>query len=312
MIEAAMTVLFSTFNGATVLKRVLDGYVRQQLGHASWKVVIVDNGSTDDTKQVLERYGSALPLIVLSQPNPGKNRALNTAVEQIRTDLLILTDDDAVPHPGFLQAWQPVLGAHPAYAVFGGRINPTFEEAPPSWLKASTLPFDVLFAARDLPTGEIAPQEIFGPNMALKGSMINAGVRFNEAIGPNGADKNYPMGSETELCERLARGGERCFFFAPPQVDHIVRPAQMTLPYIVGRARRSGRGEARRRLLAGDLTPEFASSGLRRLRREMGQIVRSAAGRLPPSRLSLRLLWDRSWSQGFYEELAREAAAQRV
>lgn len=308
MFQADIIILMSSFNGAAVLDRVLQGYESQSFAARSWRLVVVDNGSTDNTPDLLSRYVAKLPLSIILQPEPGKNRALNTALNQIAADLLVLTDDDAIPHAGFLEAWGEVVGARRDYSIFGGRITPSFEESPPPWLESSSLPFDVLFAARDLPSGPIPGREIFGPNMALRGSLVASGVRFNDAIGPNGADKNYPMGSETELCERLERGGEKCFFHAPPHVDHLVRRGQTSLSYIEGRARRSGRGEARRRLLAGSLSPTYASSGVRRWRREAGRLLREAGSRMPPSRLSLKLLWDRCWSQGFYEELALEAA----
>lgn len=56
MIQSDILVILATFNGGGRLARVLDGYIRQNETSASWKIVIVDNGSTDSTLEMLANY----------------------------------------------------------------------------------------------------------------------------------------------------------------------------------------------------------------------------------------------------------------
>ena len=82
--------------------------------------------------------------------------------------------------------------------------------------------------------------------MAVRSSVFENGFRFNENIGPNGSDPDYPMGSETEFCCRVAQSGVKAWFAKEPRVQHIVRSNQLTSSYWAKRAYRHGRGVARR------------------------------------------------------------------
>ena len=57
----------------------------------------------------------------------------------------------------------------------------------------------MMFAHRDLPEGPIGADEIYGPNMAVRTSILDQGFRFDEKIGPNAEDPDYPTGGETDF-----------------------------------------------------------------------------------------------------------------
>lgn len=58
----------------------------------------------------------------------------------------------------------------------------------------------MMFAKRDLPEGPVEAGAIYGVNMAVRRCVFEAGFRFDEIVGPNALDPNYPMGGETEFC----------------------------------------------------------------------------------------------------------------
>jgi hypothetical protein len=101
-----------------------------------------------------------------------------------------------------------------------------------------------MFAERTLPEGPTDPDEIFGPNMAVRTSVLEQGFRFDEFLGANGLDPNYPMGEETAFCREIARSGIGCWFARAPVVQHIVRPHQLTEAAWARRAYQCGRGRA--------------------------------------------------------------------
>src|ERR1700733_8012236 len=96
-----LTVLFATRNGEHVLPRTLGGYRRLSAPAVGWKIVVVDNGSTDATPAIIQSFARDLPLQTLRQPVAGKSRALNTGLAAVEGRLLVLTDDDAIPSPSF-------------------------------------------------------------------------------------------------------------------------------------------------------------------------------------------------------------------
>ena len=237
--------LFATHNGEQVLPRMLDGYVRQGNPGFEWKLVVVDNGSTDATTEILDSYRGKLRLHLINEPTPGKNRALNRGLDWIEGDVIIVTDDDAIPEPGFLTMWREAFHGHSEFDVFGGSIVPLFELSPPDWMLETQFRFEELYSSRiNVPEGPISPGDIFGPNMAVRRTVFARGLKFSELIGPNAADRNYAMGSETEFCARAYRQGFKTWFAPEPTVRHIVRPHQILPDYCAGRAYRFGRGSA--------------------------------------------------------------------
>ena len=239
-----MTVAFATRNGAHVLRRTLDGY--QALGDQNfgWKLIVVDNGSTDATREILASYEDKLPLAVLEQHAPGKNKALNTALGALEGDFVIFTDDDAIPQRGFLGYWRETLEEKGDYDIFGGTILPLFEATVPEWMLKSEAKFSELFAVRKLETGPVAAADIFGPNMAVRRRVLDRGLRFRDSFGPNSQDKYYPMGSETEFCVRASKAGYKTWFSSRPTVLHIIREHQLKPEFWAARAYRLGRGTA--------------------------------------------------------------------
>ena len=127
MSNILLTVLVATRNGEDVLPRTLEAYRRlESLIHA-WKLVIVDNGSTDSTPAIIAAFKNYLPIEMLQEPVAGKNRALNRGLAAVEGRSVIITDDDAIPAPSFLIAWSRCLEKRQGYDLFGGTIEPLFD-----------------------------------------------------------------------------------------------------------------------------------------------------------------------------------------
>jgi glycosyltransferase involved in cell wall biosynthesis len=223
MVDVALTVLFATRNGESVLPRTLEAYCRVKQPPCVWKMVVVENGSEDSTAAMLESYKARLPLEIIRYP---------------------IADDDAIPDPMFLTAWSKYLDKCQDYELFGGSIDPLFEVQPPKWILGNRAQFDMLFAARVLSEGPIAPDQIFGPNMAVRSSVFERGFRFNEELGPNKSDPNYPIGGETDFFHRVAQTGSKAWFAEEPRVQHIVHGSQLKRSYWAKRSYQHGRGTA--------------------------------------------------------------------
>ena len=300
---AQLTVMLSTRNGMDVLPRVLDGYTKQVDVDFDWRIVVVDNNSTDGSPGIIRQFEPLLPLTALRETRPGKNKALNTGLGSMAGDAVIFTDDDAIPAPDFLVSWKRTLDQHPEYDLFGGRIEPLFEKPLPEWMMRSRFNWHILFAVRDLEEGPMSEAEIYGPNMAVRSRVFESGLTFNENIGPNGS-KNYPMGSETEFCRRAGAAGYKAWFARAPQVQHIVRPHQLTVEFWLQRSYRFGRGVAFQR-------PESAPSPVvpgpslnhplvSHTRRGIHRVYLELASRfIPHPYRRFRAQWQRQWNKGF-------------
>jgi len=239
-----LTVLFATYNGSKTLKTVLDAYCRLEAPQGNWKLVIADNGSTDSTPSIIANFKDALPLTSIVESKRGKNAALNSGLRLVEGDLLVLTDDDVLPHPDWLVQYRKASISHPEYAIFGGPILPEWERPPEAWL-TSWVPMGPVFAVLDhiADSGPVENYLVYGPNMAIRTEIFQEGFRFDESIGPKG--KNYAQGSETQLLRRLGDAGYRAWHCRDAVVRHMIRSSQMDKEWVLSRAVRYGRGQHR-------------------------------------------------------------------
>jgi L-malate glycosyltransferase len=238
-----LTVLIATYNGAATLPYVLKEYSNLESPAGGWKLVIVDNGSTDHTREIIASFRRRLPLTYLYEPKQGKNIALNTALHTVSGDLVVFTDDDTLPQPNWLKLLRSAADSNPSFAIFGGPIIPKWESPPEEWISA-WVPWGPTFAVLSpLDEGPIHPRLVFGPNMAVRTSIFQHGYRFDESIGPNGS--KYAMGSESEFLRRLAQEGFRAWHCRNAVVQHIIRSFQMREEWVFARAVRYGRGQYR-------------------------------------------------------------------
>lgn len=239
-----LTVLMATYNGASTLPMVLASFLDLEQPPGGWTLVIVDNGSSDATISLVASFVNRLPLVQLGEARPGKNAALNTGLPHAAGDLIVFTDDDAIPRRDWLVRMRAVADRQPEFSVFGGAIVPRWETQPPQWVLQS-VPLDSTFTLTDptLPEGPVSPSRVFGPNMAVRATVLGLGYRFDERIGPRRG--SYPMGSETELLHRIERAGFRCWFHRDAVVEHFIRSWQFDRRWVLRRAFRAGRGQHR-------------------------------------------------------------------
>lgn len=295
-----LTTVFATRNRAAALPRVLDAFARLQAPPGGWKLIIVDNGSTDATAAVVRGYADRLPLTLLHCAAPGKNRALNTALPALEGDLIVFTDDDVLPAPDWLAQLRAAADAEPGATLFGGTVLPDWPAPVPAWLSDEVVEFSVLYARNQRPAGPCRPIEIYGPNMAVRRSVFDAGTRFADHVGPDATNPLYAMGSETELLRRLEAQGHQAFFVAAARVGHIIRPEQMQESWILERAFRYGVGEGRNHagaLSAGRPLVAGLPAGL--LARIVAyRIAAQCMGLLPPSARRLRIRYRDRWLAG--------------
>ena len=240
-----LTLLFSSYNGAQTLPRMLDRLAQIKLP-GPWRIVAVDNRSTDDTFATLARAGATLPITILQCPDPGKNRALNFALDQIcdsldDNDLVVVSDDDILPDDDWLIELSKAAIGRQSVNVFGGTIRSAWPAHVPEWIHHLEGEHPVLFATTDAKEGFCNSRQIYGPNMAVRACLFKRGVRFNPHIGPDGT-KDFGMGSESDLLRRLERDGEAMYFCERAVVGHQIKPSLLQWAPVLSRARRFGLG----------------------------------------------------------------------
>jgi hypothetical protein len=238
-----LTILLATRNRAQLLRNFLEAYCHLQPPSSGWKLVIVDNGSTDHTAQVIAEFTNRLSMQSTFEPKVGKNVALNTGLQLVEGDLTVFADDDAFPHADWLVQLRKAADTHPAYSMFGGVIVPRWEVPPPPWIQ--WIDPGPVYTVTDpsLKEGPIPPFLVFGPNMAIRSGVFQSGIHFDPSMGPKGS--SYPMGGETEILMRLGRQGQQAWHVQGAVVEHFIREEQLTQEWVRQRAINFGRGQYR-------------------------------------------------------------------
>ena len=111
-----ISVVVCTYNRAQLLSACL-GSICANLA-PDCQLLVIDNGSTDNTRQVVEGFRRSA---YLREIRPGQSSARNAGVAASTGDLIVFTDDDVVVDPGWLEALtEPFEDPH--VATTGGRI----------------------------------------------------------------------------------------------------------------------------------------------------------------------------------------------
>lgn len=251
-----ITVLCATRDRAHVLGKVLDNYTRLQPPEGGWEIVVVDNGSRDGTRGVIESYAGRLPIRYVFEPEPGKSCALNTGLAHVRGDLVVFTDDDILAEPGWLTAYREAADQNPDFDLFGGNEHLKWPRQPPSWAVCDDFMRGGCFcdAVPGVPSGPFDGYPI-GGNFAVRASVFEAGHRFDASLGPS---DDLPMGDETEFLIRMRKSGHKLWWVATAVVHHIVREDQVSKNWMLKRVIRYGRGHYRQEVLAKGYPPLVA------------------------------------------------------
>ena len=95
-----VSIIIPIYNGALLIKRCLDAVYKQE-GDFQLEVIVIDDGSTDNTLDILSSYAKAL--IVLKQSNQGPAAARNKGIEKATGKYLAFLDADDFWEPTFLE-----------------------------------------------------------------------------------------------------------------------------------------------------------------------------------------------------------------
>jgi glycosyltransferase involved in cell wall biosynthesis len=113
MNDPLVSIIVPTRNRARLLTRLLESFA--SLRYPAWEGIVVDDGSTDDTSRVVERFrASGLPLTYLYQPWSKMGAARNLGLERACGSIVAFTDDDCLVAPCWLDAIARAFEEHPA------------------------------------------------------------------------------------------------------------------------------------------------------------------------------------------------------
>jgi teichuronic acid biosynthesis glycosyltransferase TuaG len=128
----AVSVICTARNAAPTVAATLESILAQDM--ADWEMIVVDDGSTDDTVAVVSRYVRADPRIrLVTTGGIGRGRALNLAMAEAQADLIANIDADDESHPYRLRCQLEAVNRHPELAVICTEIITVHRAGRPIW-----------------------------------------------------------------------------------------------------------------------------------------------------------------------------------
>ena len=134
-VEPLISVIVPVYNGEAFLDQCLESIVVQD--YARLEIIIVDDGSTDGTAAISDRWAERDSRVrVIHQPNGGHSAARNAGLEAMSGELMMMVDSDDVLHPDFVTVLLDLMRRHDADIAVGGYV--AFEGAAPDFGRLSS------------------------------------------------------------------------------------------------------------------------------------------------------------------------------
>jgi glucosyl-dolichyl phosphate glucuronosyltransferase len=221
-----ITVILCTCNRCQSLAKALESIAASELpASVDWDVLVVDNNSSDQTRQVVEDFCQRYPgrFRYLFEPEQGKSSALNAGIRTAHGDILAFTDDDVTVEATWLQNLTVSL-RNEEWAGAAGRVLPDQSFSPPLWLACEGRYSLGPLALFDLgPDAQELTEPPFGNNMAFKRALFEKYGGFQTDLGPRFSNQDpRKVGEDSEFSVRLLAAGERLWYEPSAIVYHAV------------------------------------------------------------------------------------------
>lgn len=220
-----VSIIICSYNRAESLKRTLVSLENMVVPDSlSWEIILIDNNSTDNTRDVVEEFKiqTGLNVLYVYERRQGKPYALNNGLSLVKGEIIAFTDDDVVVDKYWLANIVKSFKITNATCI-GGKVMPIWEIPPPKWL---TKELHGCLALLDLGEKYVRVYEpaIWGVNTAVRSEAIQkCKYQFNE--------KYLKRGEDTDLIEKLLEKEEKVYYCPDVLIYHCIPEIRMRKTY---------------------------------------------------------------------------------
>jgi teichuronic acid biosynthesis glycosyltransferase TuaG len=209
----AVSVICTARNAAPTIEATIRSIVAQEL--QNWEMLVVDDGSTDDTASIVNRLAESNPRIrLIATSGVGRGRALNLALAEARADLVANIDADDESHPYRLRCQLEAMKQNPQFAIMATEWFRVYDAASPVWPEIDA---GASFAVEDI-TRSLAVSNPICHSSAM--------MRKVAIIGLGGYDEARRFVFDYDLWARSAAAGLRLGRIQLPLVAKRIHPGQ--------------------------------------------------------------------------------------
>lgn len=254
--EIRITVAIPTYNRAGLLRQMLAGVTRQDVPADRYEVLVIDNNSRDDTRDVVRSFAAARPAPRhVLETRQGLDHARNRAIAEAHGDIIVFADDDILVESGWLRELTAPLLADAARRIgaVGGEVVPVFPDGLPGWLEGAHTPLAFRTGA-----GPLTPSQTpMGANLAIPRWALEKHGSFSAELDRTG--KTLFSGGDGEMIRRLRAAGLEIWFAPAAAVRHQMPAARLSFRHASRHAFDSARSRVVDRVAQGRAAGYLAS-----------------------------------------------------
>ena len=229
-----ISVIICTHNRSDSLGKTLSSFPKTRFEDLSWELLVIDNDSTDDTRQVAENFiaSSKLPARYIFEGKRGISDARNRGFHGSQGQIIVFIDDDVILSPNYLLDVKKAFDEFDPICV-GGKVLLDEALVRPHWwderCDGAVGKFDrggeVIVAGRTdrMLTG-------IGANMSFRRSAFEKYGLFRTDMGRKGAE--LTTGEDAEMFQRLRERGEKVIYYPGAMLYHWPGQQRFTKPYL--------------------------------------------------------------------------------
>jgi glucosyl-dolichyl phosphate glucuronosyltransferase len=224
-----LSVIICTHQRARDLSRALESLVAQTGVHDGVEILVVDNRSTDDTRQVAERFQTTLPIRYVYEQQLGLCHARNRGWREAAAPIVAYLDDDAVACGGWIEAIVRAFDEHgPNVGCVGGRVIPEWEAPQPQWLshQVSLALTIVDWSPTPHLITDLRVEWLVGANVAFRVEALAAAGGFDPRLDRAGS--RLLSSGDVFMVKQVMRRGYSCLYHPAMSVRHRVPAERLT------------------------------------------------------------------------------------
>lgn len=237
-----LSVIIPTRNRGKYLSALLDSLFLQKSVPFDWEIVVVDNASTDNTADVVQKKSKHSPVTLryVSEPKTGLHHGRHRGAREALGEIIAYLDDDTVLAPEWI-AGVGLIQSGKADAVVS-RILPNWEAEPPRWLTNLIMNGRLShLTLQDLgnETQQINPMYVWGASFFIRNSLISQLGGFH----PDGVPPDlirYRGDGELGFFRKFKQHGYTAWYDPHSVAHHLVTRERMTIDYLCQRSYSEG------------------------------------------------------------------------
>jgi glucosyl-dolichyl phosphate glucuronosyltransferase len=228
-----VSVIIPTYNRSALLRETVETFLAQDYPSDRWELILVDNGSSDDTWNAISQLASRDDHVhPLRETRKGAHFARNNGALAAKGEILYFTDDDMLAERNLLTSIVEGFEVDPKVASVTGKVLPRWDTEPPVWVLEHCR--NALLSLNDLGESLIISDEdpgVFSCHQAVKRDVFMQAGGFN----PDTNAELFTGDNETGLNIKIRQIGYRFAYVGNAVTHHMIPASRMTQSYLNGR-----------------------------------------------------------------------------